>query len=240
MNAHALHDGTPDLGNTGDTAGTELLRLARSSIEYGLIHEVPLPVDCDELPREFADPAATFTTLRFEGRLRGCCGTLEAVRPLAEDVTQKQLEMLRHWPDAECPPGDGGGIDSLRPDNRRAWLAEHPLPRTLPYYSLVTCPDPERVSSVLRPGSSKRWRDGGPNDGMVLVRDQAVPDSTWLACLNADHWAAAVPIARTHPTLAATFVTHNDYPREALLEAVLRFVEEDLDVGVSRAADGEP
>jgi hypothetical protein len=48
-----------------------------------------------------------------------------------------------------------------------------------------------------------------------------------------------VPIARTHPTLAATFVAHNDYPREALLEAVLRFVEEDLDVGVSRAADGE-
>ena len=33
------------------------------------------------------EPAATFTTLRVEGRLRGCCGTLEAVRPLAEDVT---------------------------------------------------------------------------------------------------------------------------------------------------------
>jgi AmmeMemoRadiSam system protein A len=92
MNAHALHDGTPDLGKTVDTVGTELLRLARSSIEYGLIHEVPMPVDCDELPREFADPAATFTTLRFEGRLRGCCGTLEAVRPLAEDVTRSAFQ----------------------------------------------------------------------------------------------------------------------------------------------------
>jgi AmmeMemoRadiSam system protein A len=92
MNAHALHDGTPDLGKTVDTAGTELLRLARSSIEYGLIHEVPLPVDCGKLPREFADPAATFTTLRFEGRLRGCCGTLEAVRPLAEDVTRSAFQ----------------------------------------------------------------------------------------------------------------------------------------------------
>ena len=92
MNAHALHDGTPDLGKTVDAAGTELLRLARSSIEYGLIHEVPLPVDCDELPREFADLAATFTTLRFEGRLRGCCGTLEAVRPLAEDVTRSAFQ----------------------------------------------------------------------------------------------------------------------------------------------------
>ena len=73
------------------------------------------------------------------------------------------------------------------------------------------------------------WREGGPNDGMVLVSDQVIPDSTWLGCLNADHWAVAVPIARTHPRLAAAFVDHNDYPREALLEAVLRFVEEDLD-----------
>jgi len=85
------------------------------------------------------------------------------------------------------------------------------------------------VSSVLRPGFSRLWREGGPNDGMVLVRDQVIPDSTWLGCLNADHWAVAVPIARTHPTVAAAFVDHNDYPREALLEAVLRFVEEDLD-----------
>jgi hypothetical protein len=37
-----------------------------------------------------------------------------------------------------------------------------------------------------------------------------------------------VPVARTHPTIGAWFVTRNAYPREALMEAVLRFVEEDL------------
>jgi hypothetical protein len=37
-----------------------------------------------------------------------------------------------------------------------------------------------------------------------------------------------VPINRTHTTIASMFVTQNAYPREALLEAVLRFVEEDL------------
>jgi hypothetical protein len=37
-----------------------------------------------------------------------------------------------------------------------------------------------------------------------------------------------VPIARTHGTIGSMFVTENAYPREALLEALLRFVEEDL------------
>lgn len=46
--------------------------------------------------------------------------------------------------------------------------------------------------------------------------------------LNADHWALAVPMARSHPALGSTLVNHNDFPREALLEAVLRMVEEDL------------
>ena len=66
------------------------------------------------------------------------------------------------------------------------------------------------------------------NDGMVLVVDQFIPDSAFLGCVNADHWAVAVPIARTRPKAAARYVEYNDYPREALFEAILRFVEEDL------------
>jgi DHA2 family multidrug resistance protein-like MFS transporter len=37
-----------------------------------------------------------------------------------------------------------------------------------------------------------------------------------------------VPIARKHSTIGSLFATQNAYPREALTEAVLRFVEEDL------------
>jgi hypothetical protein len=40
---------------------------------------------------------------------------------------------------------------------------------------------------------------------------------------------SAVPIAETHPCLSKTFADHNDYPWRAILEAVLRFVEEDLE-----------
>jgi len=54
-----------------------------------------------------------------------------------------------------------------------------------------------------------------------------VPGSALVGYVNADHWALAVPIARTHIMVSA-FVNRNDYPREALMEALLRFVEEDL------------
>ena len=98
----------------------------------------------------------------------------------------------------------------------------------MPYYSLVTLPAPDRISSALKPTYRRLCEIDPDNDGMVLFTDQIIPGSTLLGCVNADHWAVAVPIARTHPAVGATIVNHNDYPREALLEAILRFVEEDL------------
>ena len=43
--------------------GTELLGLARDSIEYGFVHGKPLPINCDELPAGLSDPAATLRTM---------------------------------------------------------------------------------------------------------------------------------------------------------------------------------
>ncbi len=70
-----------------DRTGTELLQLARGSIEHGFAHREPLPVRTDQLPSALTRPAATFTTLHLDGKLRGCCGTLEALQPLATDVS---------------------------------------------------------------------------------------------------------------------------------------------------------
>ena len=80
------------LSDRQNLPGAELLRLARGSIEYGLIHREPLPINCDELPRALTEPGATFTTLRSEGELRGCRGSLEAAHPLAKDVTRSAFE----------------------------------------------------------------------------------------------------------------------------------------------------
>ena len=66
------------------------------------------------------------------------------------------------------------------------------------------------------------------NDSQVIFYDQVIPGSTLIGYLNADHWALSVPVARSHSTIGATLVDQNNYPREALLEALMRFVEEDL------------
>ena len=102
--------------NTGGlqerTSRMQLLRLARSSIDYGLIHGEHLPVDCDELPRVLRDPAATFTTLHIEGQLRGCCGTLDAVRPLAEDVVHSAFRAA--FRDPRFDPVIESELDAMR------------------------------------------------------------------------------------------------------------------------------
>jgi hypothetical protein len=148
--------------------------------------------------------------------------------PLANDATQSQLELMRHWPKAQCSIGDGGALESLRPATRKAWLSKNPLPPEIPFYSLVTYPNPERISTVLLSSYEKLSRVDARNDGQLLFYDQIIPGSTLLGYVNADHWALTVPIARSHSMLGSTFVDHNHYPREALLEALLRFVEEDL------------
>ena len=168
----------------------------------------------------------------IRGRIAAVVAAAGAVggSPLANDATQSQLELLKHWPDAECARGDGGAVESLRPATRKTWLAENPLPRDFPYYSLVTYPHPDRISSILSSSYNKLSRVDARNDSQVLFYDQVIPGSTLIAYINADHWALSVPVARKHPTIGSIFVDQNDYPREVLLEAVLRFVEEALPV----------
>ena len=148
--------------------------------------------------------------------------------PLANDAKQSQADMLRHFPGSTCESGDAGAVESLRPATRRAWLATHSLPKEIRYYSLVTFPRPERISSVLESSYRKLARIDPRNDSQVIFYDQVIPGSDLIAYVNADHWALVVPVGRSHTTIGSMFVTQNAYPREALLEAVLRFVEEDL------------
>jgi AmmeMemoRadiSam system protein A len=95
-----------------DLPGIQLLRLARGSIEYGLIHEEPLPIDCDKLPRALTELRATFTTLRFKGKLRGCCGTLEASLPLAVDAARSAFQAA--YRDSRFDPVDRHELEDIR------------------------------------------------------------------------------------------------------------------------------
>jgi len=149
--------------------------------------------------------------------------------PLAHIAEQKDLNIMRYFPKSTCSEGDGGALESLEPATRRTWLAHNPLPPGIAYYSLVTYPHPDHISSVLTQTYKKLSQVDARNDGQVIYYDQIIPGSTLLGFVNADHWALAVPIARSHRFIGSTFVDKNDYPREAMVEALLRFIEEDLE-----------
>jgi hypothetical protein len=55
-----------------------------------------------------------------------------------------------------------------------------------------------------------------------------IPGSTLVAFVNAPQLAITIAVAREHEFVRSTLINQNDYPREALLEALLRYVEEDL------------
>jgi hypothetical protein len=197
-----------------------------------------------------AAPLAPGTRIVIVGYSKGAADALEAVvrhpevrsrvaavvaaggavggSPLANEAEQGMANLLQYFPGATCTPGDGGGVASLRPAERQQFLADHRLPPEVRYYSLVNFPSPERISAVLQPSYRRLARIDGRNDGQVLFYDQLIPGSHLLGYVNADHWALAVPIARRHAVIAALFVTENAYPREALAEAVMRYVHEDL------------
>jgi AmmeMemoRadiSam system protein A len=78
--------------------GITLLRLARAAIarEFGFISH--------DLPRTdwLEEPGAIFVTLTLQGQLRGCIGSLEAYRPLIEDVQRNA--MASAFRDPRFPP----------------------------------------------------------------------------------------------------------------------------------------
>jgi AmmeMemoRadiSam system protein A len=65
-----------------------LHRVAREAVEYELQKGGYLPIDTSRYPRPLREPGASFVTLKKHGELRGCIGSLEAYRPLVEDVAR--------------------------------------------------------------------------------------------------------------------------------------------------------
>ena len=63
-----------------------LKSVALDSVQHGLTQHTPLIVDLADAAPELTACKASFVTLKINNNLRGCIGTLEAHRPLIEDV----------------------------------------------------------------------------------------------------------------------------------------------------------
>jgi hypothetical protein len=128
-----------------------------------------------------------------------------------------------HW--IWCFVGDNRALESMIPERRDNWLKRNPLPASVRYYSLVSFAERRHISAVLLPGYDTLSGIDEHNDSQLLYADQIIPGGTLLAYLRADHWAVALPFSTEHPFLASTLVDENAFPREALLEAILRYLD---------------
>jgi AmmeMemoRadiSam system protein A len=104
--------------------GTVLLQFARSAIAREFGQSSPAAADLPELHQQ----GATFVTLTQGGQLRGCIGSLQAWRPLIEDVQ------------------DNARNAAFR-DPRFAPLEAEELPVTRVEVSLLTTPRPMQFTS---------------------------------------------------------------------------------------------
>ncbi len=89
-----------------------LLKLSRQTLELGTQGK-PLPtLHLDSLSPPLKENGASFVTLTKFGALRGCIGTLEAYRPLAEDVREHTLDAALH--DYRFPPVKPSELDQIQ------------------------------------------------------------------------------------------------------------------------------
>jgi hypothetical protein len=146
--------------------------------------------------------------------------------PLADSEDRWYVRLLENFPSASCSVSDKGGVRSVSTTERLAWLSAHPLPSGVRYFSLGAIALEDEVSSVLKPFHAELSLREPRNDGNVVYSDAVIPGATLLGYARADHFAVAVPFSRHRPLLSATLINHNPFPREVLLESILRFVEE--------------
>jgi hypothetical protein len=149
--------------------------------------------------------------------------------PLADGMRSGMTRLLRALDVRRCDPGDHGGIESLRRSTRAAFLAATTLPPSVKYFSVGGIVSTDETSAPLRPFQRQLAEIDARNDGQVLAIDTVIPGGALLGFARADHWAIAIPFSRTAPApVRAVIGRHNAFPREVLLEAIVRSVEEAL------------
>ncbi len=120
-----------------------------------------------------------------------------------------------------CTAGDGGGIKSMSPEVRKAFLNDHPDP-LVPTYSVAAYSEFGETSKVLLPFWEDISQYGKAEDSQMIAAEAVYPRGTFLGLLTRDHWAIAIPFE------PSALVDKTVFPRPQLFEAILRFVNADL------------
>jgi uncharacterized protein len=124
-----------------------LLLLARQTIESAVASRTPAALSALELTPALQAHGAAFVTLTIAGELRGCIGSLQAFRPLVEDVRAH-------------------AIDAAFNDYRFQPVSEVEVPLLEIEISVLTAPQPLEYSTLLELPTLLK-----PNVDGVVLRD---------------------------------------------------------------------
>jgi len=185
-----------------------VLRTAAAAIETKLgIVQAALPGTSD-LRGALGEPRASFVTLTIDGLLRGCCGTLEPVRPLLLDV----------WSNAQASAFRDPRFVPITAQEWRWSSLEVSL--LTPCQRMVVASEQQLLLELVpgRDGLVLEWRGmratflpkvweqvAGPRDFLRRLKEKAG--------LDADFWAADVQVWRYETEIMAA-------ERPSALEAV--------------------
>ena len=186
---------SPDPVTGGGALSSEhrgiLLDLVSQSIAYGLRNGTQLEIDASHYPDPMKENRACFVTLKINGRLRGCIGSLEAIRPLVVDVVNNAYKAA--FADPRFPPlteGEFREVDSS--------LSVLDTPESLSFRS------EEDLISRLRPGIDGLILKEGKQYGTFLpslwetLKDPSefLKELKRKAGLPLDYWSDSIRIQR--------------------------------------------
>ena len=129
--------------------------LAYSTIESGLTTGSLPAVDITLFPEPLTVPRATFVTLEKKGKLRGCIGSLEAYRPLVEDVIHNSFAAA--FSDPRFPPVTLAELQQLDIQISILNPAEE-----------INCQTEQALYNQLRPGKEGLIIEEGPHRATFL------------------------------------------------------------------------
>jgi len=149
--------------------------------------------------------------------------------PVADIIPGQADAWIQKFSFGKCEGDVTAAFGSLKREVRRAFLAQYPNP-VVPSYSLPAVSDLSNTSK----GLAESWRlmqlFATKQDSQLAYEDAVVPGSTVLGTARADHLAVALPFEKASEAQVRAMADKGHYPRATLLESIVRFVEQDLDM----------
>ncbi len=148
--------------------------------------------------------------------------------PIADILPGQADRFLKAYNVASCEGDISAALKSLQRSTRHAFESSHPEP-AVPSYSLAAVSDRTNTSKFMMENWLMMAVYGAKQDSQLTKDDTVIPGAAFLGAAKADHFAIALPFETSSDSSVRSAFDKNHFPRTALLEALIRYVTQDLE-----------